>query len=419
MRGGLSPGRPTVIDRIDFVDDVPLHLLRRRLLRQFATVGTQDANTRMHVERNGIGSRHVEIELYGWELQRDADQGTCTVENDEEQCIGDGIELFAVSVTRPGAQAIPLLRSAQTAWTLPGKECPDTWLVVGGGRARGRFRPILWNSGLATTQQSELSGLATIRDFETRQLAFAQTMQTIAHRSGAEVAKELQHLLDTIRLTRRHLIPALSLDALKAAARHPAIPVRLLWAADDTTLQDVIELEDELPFLWCLSDIDVLQHIVRDFLHTLRELGLTDEDARDVANAKLTQLGDRCPQIAAACWVAREANGIQHPGKDEAPLSQLLHPAFIGMLRARVGVRRVTDDEWRRSVAETHDWQNFPEDVRVDAPTYAASMIATKSVPNERDVAVLRHLREQDPDEFDYRFRAAFQLTVATLGTLP
>ena len=220
-------------------------------------------------------------------------------------------------------------------------------------------------------------------------------------------------------MARRHLIPALSLDALQAAARHPAIPVRLLWTANDAIFQDVVELEDELPFLWCLSDIGALRHVVGSFLNTLQELGLTVADAREAANAKLTQLADRCPQIAAACWVAREANGIQHPGKDEVPLSQLQHPALIGMLRARVGVRRVTNDEWRRLVAGTYDWQNFSEDVRIDAPAYAAGLIATKVAPNEWDVAVLRHLREQDPDEFDYRFRTAFQLAVATAGTLP
>jgi hypothetical protein len=57
--------------------------------------------------------------------------------------------------------------------------------------------------------------------------------------------------------------------------------------------------------------------------------------------------------------------------------------------------------------------------VRIDAPAYAAGQVATKATPAERDVAVLRHLREQEPDDFDFRFRAAFQLAVATSGTLP
>ena len=246
-----------------------------------------------------------------------------------------------------------------------------------------------------------------------------QAMQTIADGNGAEASAELRYLLDATRMARRHLIPALSLDALRAAARHPIIPVRLLWEADDATLQDVVELEDELPFLWCLSDIDALRQIVGNFLLTLRELGLADSDAREAANAKLIQLVDRCPQIAAACWVAREANDISHPGNGEVPLSQFREPAFIEMLRARAGVRHVTDDEWRRLVAATHDWQNFPEDVRVDASAYAAGLIAAGITPTEKDIAVLRYCREQDADEFDFRFRTAFQLAVATAGTLP
>lgn len=101
------------------------------------------------------------------------------------------------------------------------------------------------------------------------------------------------------------------------------------------------------------------------------------------------------------------------------PLSQFREPAFIEILRVRVGIRRVTDDEWRRLVAATHDWQNLPEDVRVDAPAYAAGLITARMTPTERDIAVLRYCREQDADEFDFRFRTAFQLAVATAGTLP
>jgi hypothetical protein len=130
-------------------------------------------------------------------------------------------------------------------------------------------------------------------------------------------------------------------------------------------------------------------------------------------------LTDRCPQLAAACWVAREANGVPHSGNGEVPLSQLRHPELLAGLRASAGVRRVSDDDWRRLVAATHDWQNFPEDVRVDATAYAAGLVAARIAPNERDIAVLRHCREPDPDEFDRRFRAAFQLAVATSGTLP
>ena len=192
VHGGA--GRPTVIDRIDFVDDVPLHLLRRRLLRQFATVGTQDAQTRMNVERSGIGGRYVEIKQYSWELHRDVAQGICTVRNSEGISIDNNINLVAVSVTRPGTDAQPLVKYTPTAWSLPGPELPDTWLVVGSGSATGWFRPMLWNSGLAAAQQSELSGLATIRDFDARQISFAQAMQTIADRNGEEAAKELQHL---------------------------------------------------------------------------------------------------------------------------------------------------------------------------------------------------------------------------------
>ena len=120
-----------------------------------------------------------------------------------------------------------------------------------------------------------------------------------------------------MRLARRHLIPALSLDALRSAARHPAIPIRLLWEADDTTLQDVVELEDELPFLWCLCNPRPCDGLSGVFLETLRAAGLHGRRCQRAANAKLAQLADRCPQIAAACWVAREANGVPHSGSGE------------------------------------------------------------------------------------------------------
>ncbi len=417
VQGGV--GRPTVIDRIGFYDDLPLHRVRRRLLRQFATVGVQDANTRMYVERNGTGGRHIEVRPYSAVLKSDATRGVCTVRNSDGLLVPKDVELLAVSVTRPGTEPLTLPRYADATWTLPGPDTPDTWLVVGSGPARGWFRPMLWVSGPAAPGETELSRLALIDHPEARLSAFTQEMQSIADRNGVAASADLRYLLDAIRLSRRHLIPALSLDALRAVARHPVIPVRLLWEADDATLQDVVELEDELPFLWCLSDINALRRIVGNFLTTLRVLGLSDSDAREAVNAKLAQLADRCPQVAAACWVAREANGILHPGNDEVPLSQLRHPELVGMLRARVGVRRVTDDEWQRLVAATHDWQNLPEDVRVDAPAYAASLIVARTTPVEKDIAVLRYCREQDADEFDFRFRTAFQLAVATAGTLP
>lgn len=415
VQGGAS--YPTVIDRISFVDEVPLHRLRRRLLRQFATVGNQDANTRMHVERGGSGGRHIEVKRYGWTLRADATRGVCSIRDSEGMSVLSSVDLVAVSVTRPDSEAITLPQCAGGGWTLPGPASPDTWLVVGSGQAKGWLRPMLWVSGFTMVAQGELPRLALIGDFETRQSFFAQAMQVIADSNGPEAAMGLRYLLDSMRLARRHLIPALSLDALRAAARHPAIPIRLLWEADDTALQDVVELEDELPFLWCLCDTAALRQVVGSFLDTLREAGLTDADAREAADAKLTQLTDRCPQIAAACWVAREANGVPHSGSGEVSLAQFRQ--LRDSLRAIAGGRRVPDDEWRRLVAATYDWQNFPEDVLIDAPAYAAGLIAARILPTERDIAVLRHCREQDPDEFDHRFRAAFQLAVAISGTLP
>lgn len=179
----------------------------------------------------------------------------------------------------------------------------------------------------------------------------------------------------------------------------------------------MVDLEDELPFLWCLSDPAILREMVERFLHTLRDVGLSEADAAEAADAKLTQLSDRCPQLAAACWVAREGNGIPHHGNEEAPLAQLR--LLRDHLRSIVGTRRTSDAEWRRLVAATHDWQNFPEDVKVDAPAYAAGLVSQSLIRNERDVAVLRHVREQDTEDFNLRFRVAFQFAVATTGTLP
>jgi hypothetical protein len=415
VHGGT--GYPTVSDRIGFVDEVPLHRLRRRLLRQFATVGRQDSNTRIHVERDGIGGRYIEVKPYGWVLHADASLGVCNVVVGDRSAILDRVELAAVSVTRPEAEFIALRRCADETWTLPGPESPDTWLVVGSGPARGWFRPLLWVSGSATIAQGKLPDLALIPDYETRQSSFDQAMQTIATGNDKEAADSLRYLLDLIRLARRHLIPALSLDALRAAARHPGLPVWLLWTADDIAIQDIVELEDELPFLWCLTDPAPLRQAVGRFLQALRRAGLPVADANEAADAKLDQVTGRCPQLAAACWVAREANGIPHNGNGEIPLAQLRQ--LRKHLQASAGARNLTDYEWRRLVSATHDWQNFHEHVRADAPAYAAGVVSANLPRDERDVAVLRHIRAQDPDEFDNRFRAAFQLAVAISGNLP
>ncbi|HTV28294.1 MAG TPA: hypothetical protein VMF32_10980, partial [Xanthobacteraceae bacterium] len=265
--------------------------------------------------------------------------------------------------------------------------------------------------------RGKLSRLALIADPESRQFSFSRAMKEIAEEEGSETAEELRYLLEAVQLSRRHSIPALSLDALRAAACHPAVPIRLLWEANDASIQAIVEIEDELPFLWCLADPASLRHAVRRLLRTLREAGLSHADAIEAADAKLTQMVALCPQTAAACWVAREANGVPHCGNGEVPLAQFRQ--LVPSLRTCTGIRRLSDDEWRRSVSRTHDWQNFPEDVRIDAPAYAADLVATRTTPTELDVAVLRHLREQNPDEFDFRFRAAFQLAVAISGTLP
>jgi hypothetical protein len=415
VHGGAE--HPTVIDRIAFVDEVPLHILRRRLLRQFATVGKLDSDTRIHVEREGIGGRHIEVKPYGWLLRADYGRRLCWVLDGDDLSDPFSVEMVAVSVIRPEADAVTLSRCMEEAWALPEAEFPDTWLVLGSGRARGWFRPMLWISGPAAVAPGSLCSLALIADFDARQSAFDQAMQTIVAGNDDRTADGLRYLLDLVRLARRHLIPALSLDALRSAARHPGIPVRLLWEADDTTIQDVVELEDELPFLWCLSDPAILREMVKRFLHTLRDVGLPEADAIEAADAKLTQLSDRCPQLAAACWVAREGNRIPHHGNEEAPLAQLR--LLRDHLRSIVGTRRTTDAEWRRLVAATHDWQNFPEDVKIDAPAYAAGLVSQGLIRSERDVAVLRHVREQDTEDFNLRFRVAFQFAVATTGTLP
>ena len=143
----------------------------------------------------------------------------------------------------------------------------------------------------------------------------------------------------------------------------------------------------------------------------LERLGLPHEMVVEEVGRKFDRLVVRCPPMAAVCWVAREALGLEQP-RDEPGLVQLTLPPVQALLRHRIGNTDLNDDQWASEVVRAVNWVNLPENVYRHAPLFAASAVA-KWVTLERDfVRALRHCREQNPEAFDERFRDAFQLAV-------
>jgi hypothetical protein len=277
-------------------------------------------------------------------------------------------------------------------------------------------RPLVCAVGEFGDVDCELARIATIDEFYIRQTAFQTRLDTMAGTSS-DPSSDLAYLQAMIRAARRYSVPALSLDVLRAVARHPVAPLLLLFNADDASKQDVIELEDELPFLWCLADPAALLRLTSDLIRVLRDIGLDEVQAREAAAAKLADLGEACPQLSAACWLAREGNGLPH-AQNQPSLEQLRQTEIRNVLRAGCGARRTSDEEWRYKLADTRDWQNLDPELLADAPLFAAGLVVARTPAEPLEMTALRHCRELDPDSFDSRFCHALLLAISASAQL-
>jgi hypothetical protein len=413
---GVDTPRATVGQTIPFIGDLPLHTIRRRLLRLFATYGTQDARARIHVIRGGISGAWIGLVPFLRELQIDRGASTSSIKGPIYEI--QNAQLVALSLTRPSEKPVPLARQPSGAWQLPPREVPDTWLIAGEGPSKGVFRAMVWGSGAPETATG-LARSAGLFDHQRRSDAIRLRMdEIVADPMAAAAGIDLQYLNALRIATRRLEIPALALDTFRAATVHPGMPLLLLLQNEGGAQQDVIELEDELPFLWSLADPDVWVRIVAGHIAYMERLGLPREMVMEEVGRKFDRLLVRCPQMAAACWVAREALGLEQP-RGEPILAQLALPPFQALLWHRIGKSSLNDGQWETEVVRAGNWVNLPESVYDHAPLFAASAVA-RGVTLERDfIRALRHCREMNPEVFDERFRDAFQLAVALAGKLP
>ena len=416
VRGGQHPTEPAAAEvgqAIAFIDALPLHGIRRRLLRQFATHGQLDAEARVELLRDGIVGGRFKLSPYQHRLfvQRATASCGCAPPN-------ESLSLAALALARPATPPVPLERLADGGWSLAALDRTEAWLIVGVGDSRGTVRATAWG-GDAAAEAPGLAGFAGIADHPTRQAAILRRLDAItADPDQASSRLDMQYLRDLRHATRRLEVPALALDMLRQLAGHPACLWQLLEHSDEAGLQAVIDLEDELPFLWCLVPSAPLVALLSRRMAELRRLRLPEALVIDVMKVKLEALTALCPQLKAACWVAREALGLPH-ATDDGSLAMLCRPEIMRRLEAGLPRVHLSPAGWRHEVETVRDWLNLPPPVFDMAPIMAGAKLAVGQTLDPLDIKAMRHCRDRNEERFDELFRLAFHLAIAKAGRLP
>ncbi len=236
-----------------------------------------------------------------------------------------GPALKAFSLMEPAAGiAEGLSRSAprEMSARLSDEIGPGPWLVYGRRPGGGTIRPRI----LSPVPDTPGGDRSRLRAAIAEPCAHLRTDELeAAYRDTASLLPSDRRLLiELLVQMRAEALPFCSLDALKALGHHPGTPVSLLWSCE--TIEEraaVLDLQRELPFLWCSTPIEAWQDAVDDRLNGLRfrleAAGLPSDMAADFMFRALEEILDLRPELVMhlrAVYLFRLA-GVDGRGRGE------------------------------------------------------------------------------------------------------
>jgi hypothetical protein len=305
--------------------DVPLSALRDTVRQLLGRSGSLDA--RVHVSALGAAEELATIGWYSDDVNpfAEAPRGPFAI-----LAAVQALHLRAVSITNPAAGTRTVTAPATQAAMrseLRNKIPDGPWLVFGtrstGEVIRPRVVPVDRQPGSGA---SPLVRAIVVDSAESRCAAIAAVLDDAA----AMVREDLRILVDLLLLARREGIPLSGIDAIRVLDHHPATAVFVLAACDDLDERAaLLDLQRDLPFLWCATTISAWLSAFESRANALRssltgtglEIGIADRltitALRDIAGLR-PELAGHVRAVHLSTLAAKAARGERFDASADA-----------------------------------------------------------------------------------------------------
>ncbi|HLG82488.1 MAG TPA: STY4851/ECs_5259 family protein [Bradyrhizobium sp.] len=182
------------------------------------------------------------------------------------------LEVQAICLGRPALGTVRIEAPANQAAMrseLSAKLPPGPWLIFGRRRGGTKIRPRIVPSPArkTTTENTDLERAIEVEASDLRESSFLR----IYSKPELLSLEDRRTIIDLLVLSRNEGLPISSLDALRLLGRCPKLAVLLLASCDSLTERAaLLDLQRELPFLWCSTSI---HDWLEAFSSNLRQVG--------------------------------------------------------------------------------------------------------------------------------------------------
>lgn len=201
-----------------------------------------------------------------------------------------------VDVEAPASQAV--MRSA-LATKLP----PGPWLIFGwrrqGAKIRPRIVPSVRGRATAEAENAVLERAIEIEASDVRLNALLQAYSKPDQLSSGE----RRTIMDLLLLSRKEGLPISSVDALRLLARCPSLAVSLLASCDSLAERAaLLDLQRELPFLWCSTSVadwlETFSRLLKQKVEKLAAIGIESAAAIRSISGALDDIVNLRPELS-------------------------------------------------------------------------------------------------------------------------
>jgi hypothetical protein len=243
-----------ILPRSGDFSDLPLIHLRERFLQLFSLSEDLDCQIDLTLEGNRV-YRRLRVGRYEQQLKLTDENMIALVSSryrgHVEQSVIDGLELEVCSLLHPIERGYPLkpcitegVRTGE--WFCPLALKPGPWLVMPAKTQNAAVRPTIYvQPGYLRKEDGRLRDAIAITDERERRDAISTCLRRMADDYGHKDWRFVFETLDAYK----HL-PATTLDLWDVFAQHSDAMAMLLIAADETDYQSVVNVADQLPFIW-------------------------------------------------------------------------------------------------------------------------------------------------------------------------
>lgn len=388
---------------IGFVEDLPLAQVTREVRRQIGSLDSLESEISLRVLRSGIAGPKLQVKPFNLRLRLRGDDGV-HLEGRTQAVTGSMAAIALAEPTRDPIKLAKVTWPEGEGWSLADLPPAGPWLLVGENALAGRVKPYVWPGTPATTKD-RLARAAVISDPVTRNTTFDQELQAIANADAVEFEAEWA-FLDASLISSLYSNAACH-DVLRAAGRTPDLLAQWALRTSPANIQQLAELQDHTPYLWCLVPMASWLTAVRAWRAPWTAIGL---DSLPSLETRLSDIQALIPGTGAAMWAIRDAVNLQHPPNS---FSREMLPFVREQLAERAGPNPGAC-AWANALERIRTWINLPDDVHLGAPHAAARHVLGLATLDDVGKQAVRTCVLDAPDEFDGRFQAAVMLHIGS-----